>query len=239
MSSSTVPLIHTNMESLLREDRVFPPPVDFAQKAHIGSMQAYEDLYQRSVEDPAGFWAEAAKELDWFTPFHSVIEGEMGAATWFNGGKLNLAHNCVDRHAAGPRRDKVALLWEGEPGEVRTLTYAALLEQVQRFANVLKSLGVRRGDRVAIYMGMSPELAIALLACARIGAVHSVIFGGFAAQAIVERVNDSQCVVVVTQVSPQVFVRALRHRLSTRHRRGRPQDADSRHHGRRPRPLVA
>ena len=187
------------MESLLREDRVFPPPAEFAEKAHIGSMQAYEDMYRRSVEDPAGFWAEAANELDWFTPFQSVVEGEMGAATWFNGGKLNLAHNCVDRHAAGPRQDKVALLWEGEPGEVRTLTYAALLEQVQRFANILKSLGVRRGDRVAIYMGMSPELAIALLACARIGAVHSVIFGGFAAQAIVERVNDSQCVAVVTQ----------------------------------------
>ena len=108
MSSSTVPVLHTNMESLLREDRVFPPPAEFAQKAHIGSMQAYEAMYQRSVEDPAGFWAEAAGELDWFTPFHSVVEGAMGSATWFNGGKLNLAHNCVDRHAAGPRRDKVA-----------------------------------------------------------------------------------------------------------------------------------
>ncbi len=199
MSSSTPPIVHTNMESLLREDRVFPPPEAFAQSAHIGSMQAYEDMYQRSVEDPASFWAEAAGELDWFTPFHSVVEGEMGAATWFNGGKLNLAHNCVDRHAAGPRREKIALLWEGEPGEVRTLTYAALLDQVQRFSNVLRSLGVHKGDRVAIYMGMSPELAVALLACARIGAVHSVIFGGFAAQAIVDRVNDSQCAVVVTQ----------------------------------------
>ena len=199
MSSSTVPIAHTNMESLLREDRVFPPPSEFAQKAHIRSMQAYEATYQRSVEDLAGFWAEAAAELDWFTPFHSVVEGEMGSATWFNGGKLNLAHNCVDRHAAGPRRDKIALLWEGEPGEVRSVTFAELQDQVQRFANVLKSLGVRKGDRIAIYMGMSPELAIALLACARIGAVHSVIFGGFGAQAIVDRVNDAQCVVVVTQ----------------------------------------
>ncbi len=121
------------------------------------------------------------------------------AAKWFIGGKLNLSHNCVDRHALGARRDKVALLWEGEPGEVRKLTYGELHEQVQRFANVLKGLGVKRGDRVAIYMGMSPELAIALLACARIGAVHSVIFGGFAAHAIVDRVNDSECVAVITQ----------------------------------------
>ncbi len=123
----------------------------------------------------------------------------MGDAKWFTGGKLNLSHNCVDRHAAGARRDKVALLWEGEPGEVRRLTYAQLHEQVQRFANVLKGLGVKRGERVAIYMGMCPELPIAMLACARIGAVHSVIFGGFAAHAIVDRVNDSQCVAILTQ----------------------------------------
>ena len=187
------------MHSLLRENRVFPPPAEFAAKAHIGSLAEYEALYRRSVDDPEGFWAEAAGELDWFTPFTSVIEGEMGSATWFGGGTLNLCHNCVDRHAAGPRRDAVALLWEGEPGEVRRITYAELHVQVQKFANVLKDLGIRKGDRVAIYMGMCPELAIALLACARIGAVHSVVFGGFAAQAIVDRVNDSQCVAVITQ----------------------------------------
>ena len=190
--------LHANMHSLLREDRVFPPPPDFAAKAHIRSMAEYEALYQRSVEDPTGFWTDAASELEWFTPFTSVIEGEMGAATWFNGGKLNLSHNCVDRHAK-TSPDKVALLWEGEPGEIRRITYAELLDQVQRFANVLKSLGVNKGDRVAIYMGMCPELAIALLGCARIGAVHSVIFGGFAAHAIVDRVNDSQCVAILTQ----------------------------------------
>ncbi len=187
------------MESLLRENRVFPPPPEFAAKARIGSMAAYDELYRQSIEDPSSFWADAAAELDWFAPFTSVVEGEMGSATWFNGGKLNLTHNCVDRHALGARKDKVALLWEGEPGEVRKITFGELHVEVQRFANVLKNLGVKRGDRVAIYMGMCPELAIALLACARIGAVHSVIFGGFAAHAIVDRVNDSSCIAVITQ----------------------------------------
>ena len=187
------------MDSLLRENRVFAPPEAFAAKARVGSMAEYEELYRQSIDDPASFWANAAAELEWFKPFTSVVEGEMGSATWFNGGKLNLTHNCVDRHALGHRKDKVALLWEGEPGEVRKITFGELHEQVQRFANVLKGLGVKRGDRVAIYMGMCPELAIALLACARIGAVHSVIFGGFAAHAIVDRVNDSSCIAIITQ----------------------------------------
>ena len=187
------------MDSLLRENRVFAPPQEFAAQARIGSMAEYEELYRQSVDDPASFWANAAAELEWFTPFTDVVEGEMGSAKWFTGGKLNLSHNCVDRHAAGPRKDKVALLWEGEPGEVRKITFGELHVEVQKFANVLKTQGVQRGDRVAIYMGMCPELAIALLACARIGAVHSVIFGGFAAHAIVDRVNDSSCVAVITQ----------------------------------------
>jgi acetyl-CoA synthetase len=156
-------------------------------------------LYRRSIEQPEAFWAAAAGELEWFAPWDKVQTGDIARAKWFTGGKLNLSHNCVDRHANGARRDKVALLWEGEPGEVRRITYGELLAQVQRFANVLKDLGIKRGDRVAIYMGMCPELAIAMLACARIGAVHSVIFGGFAAQAIVDRVNDSACVAVLTQ----------------------------------------
>jgi acetyl-CoA synthetase len=189
----------TNMESLLRENRVFQPPAEFASKAHITSVEQYEAMYRRSVEEPEAFWAEAAGELEWFAPWDKVLDGEMGSAKWFTGGKLNLSHNCVDRHANGTRRDKVALLWEGEPGEVRQITYGELHTQVQRFANVLKGLGIQRGDRVAIYMSMCPELAIAMLACARIGAVHSVIFGGFAAQAIVDRVNDSACVAVLTQ----------------------------------------
>jgi acetyl-CoA synthetase len=156
-------------------------------------------MYRRSVEQPEEFWAEAALELEWFAPWTKVMQGEAAQTKWFVGGKLNLSHNCVDRHALGARKDKVALLWEGEPGEVRKITYGELHGQVQRFANVLKGLGIKRGDRVAVYMGMCPELAIALLACARIGVVHSVIFGGFAAQAIVDRVNDSGCVAVLTQ----------------------------------------
>ena len=187
------------MDSLLRENRVFPPPAEFLAEAHIKSLEQYEAMYRRSVDDPKAFWAEAAGELDWFAPWTEVQTGDISHARWFTGGKLNLCHNCVDRHANGARRDKVALLWEGEPGEVRKLTYGELHAQVQRFANVLKQLGIKRGDRVAIYMGMCPELAIAMLACARIGAVHSVIFGGFAAQAIVDRVNDSACVALLTQ----------------------------------------
>ncbi len=193
----------TNLDSSLRENRVFAAPAEFAAKAHVKSLEQYEAMYRRSVEQPEEFWGEAAGELEWFAPWTKVLElGKDGSglgAKWFVGGKLNLSHNCVDRHALGARKDKVALLWEGEPAEVRRLTYGDLHEQVQRFANVLKGLGVKRGDRVAIYMGMCPELAIALLGCARIGAIHSVIFGGFAAQAIVDRVNDSQCVAVVTQ----------------------------------------
>ena len=191
--------VGTNMESLLRENRVFPPPANFAAKAHIKSLAEYEALYTRSIDDPESFWAEIARELDWFTPWTKVLEGGMGSAKWFTGGKLNLSHNCLDRHAKGARKDKTAILWEGEPGEVRKLTYAELHVQVQKFANVLKACGVKKGDRVAIYMGMSPELPIAMLACARIGAVHSVIFGGFAAHAIVDRVNDSECVAIITQ----------------------------------------
>ena len=183
----------------MREHRVFPPPAEFAGKARIGSLAEYERMYEHSIAEPEDFWAEAALQLEWFAPWTSVLEGTGPNAKWFTGGKLNLSHNCVDRHAMGARKDKVALLWEGEPGEVRKLTFAELHAEVQKFANVLKSLGVKKGERVALYMGMAPELAIALLACARIGAVHSVIFGGFAAHAISDRVNDSDCQVVVTQ----------------------------------------
>ncbi|HEY2038216.1 MAG TPA: acetate--CoA ligase [Edaphobacter sp.] len=192
-----------NLDSSLRENRVFEPSQEFRSQAHISSLEQYEQMYRRSIEKPEEFWAEAALELEWFAPWTRVLEpGKDGSglgAKWFTGGKLNLAHNCVDRHAKGARRDKAALIWEGEPGEVRKLTFADLHAEVQRFANVLKGLGIRKGDRVAIYMGMCPELAIALLGCARIGAVHSVIFGGFAAHAIVDRVNDSSCVALITQ----------------------------------------
>jgi acetyl-CoA synthetase len=191
--------IDPNLSSILREHRVFPPPPEFAAKAHVKSLEEYETLYRRSIQDPEGFWAEVASELHWFTPWTSVLDWQLPSAKWFVGGKINLCYNCVDRHALSDRKNKTAILWEGEPGETRRLTYGELYLEVQKFANVLKGLGVRKGDRVAVYMGMTPELAIALLACARIGAVHSVIFGGFAANALVDRINDASCVAVVTQ----------------------------------------
>jgi acetyl-CoA synthetase len=204
MPPETVSPASTTFESLMREDRLFAPPEAFSAKAWIKSESEYEAMYRRSVEQPEAFWQDVAGELEWFLPWRTVMEGEGAKATWFNGGKLNLSHNCVDRHALGERKDKVALIWEGEPqadgqAEVRKLTFAELHVEVQKFANVLKGLGVKKGDRVAIYMGMSPELAIAVLACARVGAVHSVIFGGFAAHAIADRVADSDCQIVVTQ----------------------------------------
>ena len=200
MSSLPIPaLSNHDIDSTLRENRVFPPSPEFSAQAHIQSLAQYEALYKRSIEDPEGFWAEAAQELHWFKRWDKVIEGKFPSVQWFTGGKLNLSFNCVDRHALGARRDKTAILWEGEPGEVRRLSYRELHVEVQKFANVLKGLGISKGDRVAIYMGMTPELAVALLACARIGAVHSVIFGGFAANAISDRVNDSTCVAILTQ----------------------------------------
>ncbi len=189
-----------HFSSMLRENRVFPPPAEFAASARIGSMEEYEAMYKRSIADPEAFWGEAAKELHWFKPFTRVLDWELPHAKWFPDGQLNLSYNCVDRYALGSKRDHTAILWEGEPdGEIRRLTFGDLHIEVQKFANVLKQQGVRKGDRVAIYMGMTPELAIALLACARIGAIHSVIFGGFAAHALVDRINDAQCNAVVTQ----------------------------------------
>ncbi len=188
-----------DLDSTLRENRVFPPPAEFSRNANAKSLEEYEAIYKRSIDDPEAFWAEAARELHWFKPWNKVLEWDLPWAKWFVGGSLNLCYNCVDRHALGARRDKTAILWESEPGEVRRLTYGELYAQVQRLASGLKALGIKKGDRVAIYMGMTPELAIALLACARIGAVHSVIFGGFAANAIADRVNDAGCVAVITQ----------------------------------------
>ena len=201
---SSVPLpaaANQDLDSTLREFRVFPPPPEFSARAHIKSLEEYETLYKQSIDDPETFWAGVANDLHWFKRWDKVLEWNEPWAKWFVGGKLNLCYNCVDRHALGPRAGKTALIWEGEPGEIRRLTYAELHVEVQRFANALKSLGIKKGDRVAVYMGMTPELAIALLACARIGAVHSVIFGGFAANAIADRVNDSSCVAILTQDS--------------------------------------
>jgi acetyl-CoA synthetase len=202
-STPAVPL-NQDLQSTLREDRVFPPPAEFAAKAHITSLEEYEQIYARSIADPEAFWAEAASELHWFEKWNQVLDWQIPVAKWFVGGKINLSYNCVDRHALGANANKTALIWEGEPvadgkSDVRRLTYAELHVEVQKFASALKSLGIQKGDRVAVYMGMTPELAIALLACARIGAIHSVIFGGFAAHAIADRVNDSQCVAILTQ----------------------------------------
>jgi acetyl-CoA synthetase len=198
-SSSAAAAQNQDLDSTLRESRVFPAPAEFSAKAYIKSPEEYEALYKKSIEDPEGFWAGVANDLHWFKKWDKVLEWNLPWAKWFVGGQINLSYNCVDRHALGERAQKTALIWEGEPGEIRRLTYAELHVEVQKVANALKSLGVKKGDRIAIYMGMTPELAIALLACARIGAVHSVIFGGFAANAIADRVNDAGCVAILTQ----------------------------------------
>jgi acetyl-CoA synthetase len=189
---------HHDIESILREGRKFPPSAEFSRAAHVKSMAEYEALYRRAEQDPEGFWAECAKELSWFKPFDKVLEWKLPFAKWFVNGKLNAAYNCLDRHLTTPRRNKAALIWEGEPGEVRVLTYQMLASEVARAANALKSLGVTEGDRVAIYMPLVPEAMIAMLACARIGAIHSVIFGGFSAEALVDRINDAEAKVCIT-----------------------------------------
>ena len=188
-----------NIDSTLDEQRSFDPPAEFSQKAKIKSLAEYEALYKESVEQPDKFWARAAEELHWFKKWDKVLEWEPPWAKWFVGGQINLSYNCLDRHVQTARKNKAALIWESEPGEVRTYTYQQLWKEVQKFANVLKNLGVRKGDRVAVYMGMTPELPIAMLACARIGAPHSIVFGGFSANALVDRIHDSQAVAVITQ----------------------------------------
>jgi acetyl-CoA synthetase len=193
------PQTSSDIQSTLNELRVFDPPSEFSSRAHIGNMADYERLYEEADRDPESFWGRIASEIEWFEPWTKVLEWNVPWARWFVGGKLNLSHNCLDRHVATWRRNKAAIIWEGEPGEIRTLTYQQLLSAVSRCANVLKSFGVKKGDRVAIYMGMSPELSIAMLACARIGATHTVIFGGFSSQALVDRINDAECSCVITQ----------------------------------------
>ena len=191
-------MAQVDIESVLKEDRVFEPRQEFGAKAHIKNFQAYETLYKQAEDDPEGFWASMAKELDWFKPWDKVLEWNPPFAKWFVGGRTNIAHNCLDRHLTTARKNKAAIIWEGEPGDERILTYQALHREVCKFANVLKQIGVKTGDRVAIYMPMVPELPIAMLACARIGATHSVVFGGFSAEALRDRINDAQAKVVVT-----------------------------------------
>jgi acetyl-CoA synthetase len=187
------------IDSILQEQRRFEPSEEFRSKAHIKSVADYERLYRQAEENPEQFWGEIARELHWFKPWERVLEWELPFAKWFVGGQLNLSYNCLDRHVSGWRKNKAAIMWEGEPGDTRTLTYQQLLHEVSKCANMLKSLGVKKGDRVALYMGMVPELAIAMLACARIGAPHTVVFGGFSSQALIDRINDCGAVLVFTQ----------------------------------------
>ena len=193
MSTST-----TNIESHQVEDRLFPPPPAFAEQAHIKSEEQLESLRAEAIANPEAFWARMAEELHWFKKWDTVLNWQPPHAEWFVGGKINLSYNCLDRHLGTARRNKTALIWEGEPGDQRTLTYEQLHSEVCKFGNVLTQRGVAQGDRVALYMPLIPELAIAMLACARLGATHSVIFGGFSSSALVDRINDASCKVVVT-----------------------------------------
>ncbi len=184
----------SEIDALLQEDRSFPPSDAFRRQSQFSDPA----IYERAAQDPNAFWSALAGELEWIAPWDKVREGDFPDARWFVGGKLNVSANCIDRHIRTSRRNKAALIWEGEPGDRRTLTYWDLYRQVSAFANVLKSLGVTRGDRVALYLPLIPELAIAMLACARIGAVHSVVFGGFSAESLRDRINDAQAVLLVT-----------------------------------------
>ncbi len=191
---SSEPAAAATIEDWFSEDRRFPPPPGFTRQA----VAADPAVYERAEELGPDFWAEQAGALDWFRPWDRVLEWDLPFAKWFVGGTLNVSYNCLDRHVAAGRGDKVAFHWEGEPGDTRTVTYGDLLVEVCRFANVLCGLGVRRGDRVAIYMPMIPELPVAMLACTRIGAAHSVVFGGFSAEALRDRILDAEAKVVIT-----------------------------------------
>ena len=184
----------TDIDVLLQENRKFEPPPEFARTANVSSSAIYEE----AARDPEKFWADQARELDWIKPWSKVLEWKPPHAKWFIGGKLNIAANCIDRHINGPRRNKAALIWEGEPGDQRTLTYWDLYREVSKFANVLKKLGARKGDRIAIYLPLIPEAAVAMLACARIGAIHSVVFGGFSPESLRDRINDAQAKILIT-----------------------------------------
>jgi acetyl-CoA synthetase len=190
-----------SIDVLMAEKRTFPPSKEFSQKAHIKSMEEYERLYKWSVEDPEGFWAEMAEEhITWFKKWEKVLDYDFYKPyiKWFIGGKLNASYNCLDRHINTPLRNKAALIWEADDGSYKTYTYQQLYCEVNRFANVLKKHGIKKGDRVTIYLPMIPELPIAMLACARIGAIHSVVFGGFSAQALRDRIQDCKAKLLIT-----------------------------------------
>ncbi len=181
-------------DDLLREEREFPPLPEFRSQAIVRD----RSLYESAAKNPEGFWENEAKSLHWFTPWKTVLDWDPPHARWFVGATTNVSYNCIDRHLSGPRRNKAALIWEGENGDVRTLTYLQLHREVCTFANCLKELGVKKGDRVAIYMPLLLETAVAMLACARLGAIHNVVFGGFSPDALADRINDSGCKVLIT-----------------------------------------
>ena len=183
-----------NIDALLQEDRRFPPPEEFAKRANVRD----PGVYERAQKDPEAFWVGFAEDLHWFKKWDTVLEWDPPFAKWFVGGKINMSYNCLDRHLSTERRNKAALVWEGEPGDWRVYTYQDLYREVCRFANALKSLGVKKGDRVTIYLPMIPELPISMLACARIGAPHNVVFGGFSAESLRDRINDSESKVLIT-----------------------------------------
>jgi acetyl-CoA synthetase len=184
--------------NVMKEERLFPPTKEFAEKACIGSMKQYEKMWKEAAADLAAFWGKMGNEIHWFKPYTKVLEWNEPFAKWFVDGQTNVSYNCLDAHLSTPRRNKAALIWEGEPGDTRVMTYQMLHHEVCKFANVLKKLGIQQGDVVSIYMPMIPELVVAMLACARIGAPHSIIFGGFAAEAIADRNNDAKAKLQIT-----------------------------------------
>ena len=188
-----------HVATVMKEDRLFPPIPEFVEKARISSVEQYEQLWKAANEDPEKFWGDIAREeLHWFKPFDKVLEWNEPFASWFVGGQTNVSYNCLDKHLGTERENKTAIIWEGEPGDVRKFTYKELHHEVCKFANVLKKMGIGKGDVVAMYMPMVPELAIAMLACTRIGAVHSIVFGGFSAEAIADRNNDASAKLQIT-----------------------------------------
>lgn len=188
-----------NIESVLQEERKFSPSDEFIHNSNLNSVQEYQDLYTKAAKDLEGFWSDfASSELTWFKKWDRVLDWQPPLVKWFEGGKLNISYNCLDRHLTTSRKNKAAIIWEGEPGDSRVITYAQLHRDVCQFANALKKLGAQKGDRIAIYMPMIPEAAIAMLACARIGATHTVIFGGFSSEALKDRLVDAQVKIVVT-----------------------------------------
>ena len=185
--------------SMMDEKRVFNPPPGISQKAEFKTMDDYRKVHKQSIDDPEAFWAKVAEQFVWHKKWDKVLVENFAEAEhkWFVGGKLNVSENCVDRHANGPRKNKAAIIWEGDIGDSRSLTYQELYYQVNKFANVLDKFGIKKGDRVCIYLPMIPELPIAMLACARIGAIHSVVFGGFSAEALRDRIQDCEAKMLI------------------------------------------